>query len=85
MRGFGMSDDNQARIDQIEADIHEMFSVYGGLYDGVRDVVVDILDKVKGRAEGEYDQHDMDLLAIARRLTDLVLVVAEKIEKTDHD
>lgn len=80
-----MADDPKDRIDKIEADINEMFAIYGSLYEGVREVVVEILGKVKGRAEAEYDEHDMELLRIARRLTDMVLAVAEKIEKTSRD
>lgn len=80
-----MSDENRARVDQIEAEINEMFTVYASLYDGVRDLVVEILDKVKGRSEGEYDEHDLELLQIARKLTDMVLAVAEKIEKSKSD
>lgn len=80
-----MSDDAKARIDKMESDINEMFSVYGGLYQGVRDVVVDIVGRVKQRTGEELSERDRELLDIARRLTDLIGAVADKIEKTTRD
>jgi phenylpyruvate tautomerase PptA (4-oxalocrotonate tautomerase family) len=80
-----MSDDAKARIDKMESDINEMFSVYGGLYEGVREVVVDIVGKVKERTNEALEERDRELLDIARRLTDLISAVADKIEKTTLD
>jgi hypothetical protein len=80
-----MSDDAKARIDKMESDINEMFTVYGGLYQGVREVVVDIVGMVKQRTGEELAERDRELLDIARRLTDLIGAVADKIEKTTGD
>lgn len=80
-----MTDEALKRIEKMEANINEMFAVYGSLYEGVREVVVDIVSKVKKRADEELDEQDHELLAIARRLTDLIVTVAEKIEKTTRD
>jgi len=80
-----MDEDALARIDKMEAEIREMFTAYGGLYEGVRKVVEDIVGKVKTRGDAGFNEHDMELLDIARQLTDLVMAVADKIEQTTRD
>lgn len=68
-------------LDRMQANIEGMFAAYGVMQEGVKQIAQEILVRITSRPDGDLTEQEKEMLAIARRLVDLISTAREEIER----